>query len=81
MKTLIKEINNEFVNVKYFKIDATNTALRAGYLNCIEKVYIYKENNSVTITRHLSDTIENIVEQDDTYFKTFNGERISVAKN
>jgi hypothetical protein len=80
MSILIEEIDNELVNVKWFKIPPTKTALRNGYTNCIEKHYIYKENGNITITRHMSETIEQIFEQEDTYYHVFNGHRLSTAK-
>ena len=81
MKVLIKEVNTELANVKWFKINATKQAINCGYVNCIERQYTYKENNSVTITRHISDSIEGIFEQEDTYYRSYNGQRISTAKS
>ena len=80
MKVLIKEVNTELANVKWFKINATKQAINCGYVNCIERHRIYKENNSITITRHLSDSIEDIFEQEDTYYISYNGQRLSTAK-
>ena len=81
MKVLIKEVDTELANVKWFKINATKQAINCGYINCIERQYIYKENNSVIITRHISNTIEGIYEDDDTYYRSFNGHRLSTAKS
>jgi len=77
---LIKEIDNDIVNVKYFKIPATKTALRYGYSHCIESHYTYKETGDITLTRHMSETVEGIFSSEDTYYISINGERVSTAK-
>ena len=77
---LIQEIDNDIVNVKYFKIPATKTAARNGYRHCIESHHTYKVTGALTLTRHMSETIEGIVSTEDTYYFSINGERVSVAK-
>ena len=77
---LIKEIDNEIANVKWFKIPATKTAVVNGYKNCIEKHSLYKEANVLTITRHMCDDLKHIMEVEDVYFETRNGKRVSLAK-
>jgi hypothetical protein len=77
---LMQEMDHSMVNIKYFKIPATKTALRLGYDNCIERHMLYKSDNTLVITRHTSSRIEGIFEEEDTYYYVYNGVRLSTAK-